>query len=126
MATVTLNRPAALLRQWAGVLGSPLIWFIQMELSYALVPTTCANHSVVVQHVIFTVALALTAIAGFLSWQVYREAAGAERGTRTYRPEGRARFLGLVGTMVSGLMFILITAQWIPVFLIAPCTQLQR
>jgi hypothetical protein len=126
MRTLTaFDRPGSQLRQWAGVVGTPLIWFVQMELAYALVPTACHDRSTLIEHVSFVVALVLVALGGWSSYGIYRLAEAAREGTKTFGPEGRAKFLGLVGVMVSAFMFLLIAAQWLPVFLVHPCVLLQ-
>ena len=96
------------LRRWAGVLGAPMIWFAQMTIAYALVPSACSARSAMPEHLVFAIALVLTAGAGLLSW---RE---------------RRHFLGSLGMLTSAFMFTVIAAQWIPVFVFHPCTGLLR
>jgi hypothetical protein len=54
------------------------------------------------------VALALTLVAGWLSWLMYRAGADDEElGT----PAGRIRFLGALGLLVNGINLLLIALE---------------
>jgi hypothetical protein len=113
--------PAALLRQWAGLLGAPLIWFIQFEASYSLVPHVCRSTSLIPLHLLSAAALAGTIIMLLFAWQTRQSARELPRGEQTGGPVGRSWLMGITGILVSGFFCLLILAQWIPAIIIDPC-----
>jgi hypothetical protein len=104
---------------WAGVFGGPLAWFASQQLSYALVPWACHGGPLIAIHLTNLVALAVVALAGALAWRDWR---GAGRGSdERGPPEGRARFLGLMGLTLCGLFGLVILAQTLGAFFFGPC-----
>jgi hypothetical protein len=62
-------------------------------------------------------AVAVTLLAGWLSWLMYEAGTdGEEVGT----PAGRMRFLGALGILVNGINLLLIVAEGSYVYFIAP------
>jgi hypothetical protein len=105
---------------WAGVLGGPLAWFASQQVSYALVPWACHGGPLIAIHLTNLVALAVVAVAGALAWRDWRRASNgvSDEGAP---PEGRARFLGLVGLTLSSLFGLVIAAQTTGTFFFGPC-----
>jgi hypothetical protein len=96
---------------WAGVLGAPLAWSLQLQVGYALVPWVC-RHQVHWVLPALTVLFVLIAVAcGLLSWRDFHRSG----------PAGRTRFLGALGLMTSSLFGLVILAQGIAWFFIDPC-----
>jgi hypothetical protein len=105
---------------WAGVLGGPLAWFAGQQVSYALVPWACHGGPLIAIHLTNLVALAVVVLAGALSWRNWRHAGGAG-SDEAAAPEGRTRFLGLVGLTLSGLFGLVIVAQTSGALFFGPC-----
>lgn len=105
---------------WFGVLAPPMAMLTQLQANYALVLWACGAKREWALHVVALAALALTAAAGLISWRNWRLAG------RVWEDEGagtipRSRFMAIVGVLVSVLIVLVIVAQWIAVFVYAPC-----
>jgi hypothetical protein len=105
---------------WAGVLAGPLIWFASQQVSYALVPWACHGGPLSVIHLTNLAALAMVALTATFSWRAWRRA-GRAGSDEAASPEGRARFLALVGLTLSGLFGLAIVAQTTGAFFFGPC-----
>jgi hypothetical protein len=105
---------------WAGVFAGPLAWFASQQASYALVPWACHGGPLLAIHLTNLVALAVVTLAGALAWREWRRA-GNGLSDEGAPPEGRARFLGLMGLTLSGLFGMVILAQTIGAFVFGPC-----
>jgi hypothetical protein len=105
---------------WTGVLGAPLTWFASQQASYALVPWACHGGPLVAIHLVNLVALLLVALAGATAWRDWRRA-GRDVSDELAPPAGRARFLGLIGLMLSALFGLAIVAQTTGAFFFVPC-----
>jgi hypothetical protein len=105
---------------WTGVFGGPLAWFASQQVSYALVPWACHGGPPIAIHATNLVALAVVLFAGALAWRDLRRA-GRQGSDERAPPEGRQRFLGLVGLMLCVLFGLAIVAQTIGVFFFDPC-----
>lgn len=105
---------------WAGVLGGPLAWFASQQVSYMLVPWACHGGPVIAIHLANLVALAIVALAGAFSWREWRRA-DRHVSDEGAPPEGRQRFLGLMGLTLSGLFGLVILAQTSGALFFGPC-----
>ena len=105
---------------WAGVFGGPLAWFASQQVSYALVPWAWQGGPVIAIHLSNLVALAIVTLAGALAWREWSRA-GPVRSDEVAPPEGRQRFLGLMGLTLSGLFGLAIVAQTVGAFFFGPC-----
>lgn len=114
-----LAEPGRRLALWTALLGAPLAWFVQLQANYTLVRVACATGHRWPLYAVSFAFLGAAAAAGALGLRFHRETGvGGD-------PEAiqRTRFMGLVGAMVSGLFFLLIAAQAIPLFIFDPCEQ---
>ena len=118
---------------WAGIIGAPLAWAVQMQLNYALVPWICGHRQYhFLLHVTTLVFLALAIACTLLCW-AYRHPPGAvgnlgphspvRSGDEQEPPPGRTYFTAVLGAMLGGLLALLILAQGIAAFFIDPCIQ---
>jgi hypothetical protein len=105
---------------WAGVFGGPLAWFASQQVSYALVPWACHGGPPIAIHLTNLAALAAVLFAGALAWRDLRRA-GRQVSDEGAPPEGRQRFLGLVGLILCLLFGPVIVAQTIGAFFFDPC-----
>lgn len=106
---------------WAGVIGSAALWAVQFEAQYALPPLLCKHEIRLLPHVISAAFLAAVAICALLSWHDYRHIGAGNFDEPDGGPIGRTRFLGMLGTLVSSMFFVLILAQAIASFFLNPC-----
>ncbi|HMJ06270.1 MAG TPA: hypothetical protein VK474_08440 [Chthoniobacterales bacterium] len=108
---------------WIGVLGSAVVWFVQMQTNYTLVSWVCATKHNWVLYAISLVFLILSTVPGALAWRGWKKAAADGRSERESTGAGRHRFMALLGIMASALFFLLILTQALPHFFIDPCVQ---
>jgi hypothetical protein len=103
-------------RRLAGlaVLAGPLVFLLGFSVAYVLLPWACAAHQLLVLHGVTLVTLLLVLGSGLLAWNDWR-ALPKEAGSRS-------RFMAVLGMSASGLFILVILAQWIPQFMLHPCT----
>jgi hypothetical protein len=107
---------------WAGVLGGPLAWFASQQVSYMLVPWACHGGPVIAIYLANLVALAIVALAGAFSWRQWRHA-GPHISDERAPPEGRQRFLGMMGLTLAALFGLVIGAQTTGALFFGPCAR---
>jgi len=105
---------------WVAVLGSAIIWFVQMQTSYSLLNWACSSQRNWPLHVVSALFLVLAAVPGFVGWKAWRANAGSET-ERKSRGAGRRRFMAMLGMMLTAIFLLLIFAQAIPSFFFDPC-----
>jgi hypothetical protein len=105
---------------WIGVLGSAVIWLIQMQTSYSLLVWICSIQRNWPLHVISAFFGIVAAIPGLIAWREWREAAAAATERRS-TGAGRRRFMAMLGLMLTAIFLLLIIAQAIPSFFFNPC-----
>jgi amino acid transporter len=108
---------------WFGILGSAIVWVIQLQTSYAMVPWACSSGHRWILPLVSVAFLIAAAIPGIVSWRLWRKMNGSQSSERETRGDGRRRFMALLGLMDSTLFLLLILAQGIPVFFIHPCLE---
>jgi hypothetical protein len=105
---------------WAGILISPIVWFLNLEANFALAPLACSGGGKPVLY--FVSVISLIVVAGFagLSWVQWRSLEQESAGQPAQSlPRRRAMALG--GAALSSLFLIVILAQAIPNFMMAGC-----
>ena len=114
------NRSAGLLALWTGLLAGPIIWLMQFQTNYTLVPWACRSGEHFLIYIVVAVALLLVAGAGFLSWRSWQETGrdwpDEEAGVRP-----RSRFMAVMGLITSAFFFLVIVAQAVANLFFAPC-----
>lgn len=117
-----VSRQGRSLALWAGVLGAPLLWGVQLQLIYLLVPWVCGSGHTGLLHLLTLLFLLLILTGGAVSWHDWRQAGGGSPDDPIVGgPLGRTRFLGALGMLVSALFSVLIIAQGITAFFFNPC-----
>jgi hypothetical protein len=107
---------------WAGVLGAPAVWALQLNVGYALVPYVCRHYE---RHYLLhlaSVVFILLALA--CGWICYREwdKVGRKWPSDTVGGAiGRVQFLATLGVLSSALFSLVIVAQALASFFIDPC-----
>lgn len=107
---------------WIAVLGSAVVWFLQLQTSYSLVLYACAAGAMWSIHAASVLFLVLAAVPGWIGWQQW-SAESARDGERESAGGGRRRFMALLGLMLTALFVLLIIAQAIPSFFFDPCLE---
>ncbi|MFL6590816.1 MAG: hypothetical protein ACJ8M4_11665 [Chthoniobacterales bacterium] len=115
--------PRENLALWVGVLGSAVIWGIQLQTIYAMVPWACSSGHRWILPITSLVFLAAAAVPGFIAWSHWRKLNGPRGTERETAGLGRRRFMAMLGMMDSAIFFCLIFAQGLPVFFIHPCLE---
>jgi hypothetical protein len=105
---------------WLGILGAPIVWAIQFQTCYALVPWVCNHDWHALLWLVPLLAVMLTIVGGigcFLTWQ--RVGGGWPSSFDSI--EERTRFLAVLGMLISAAFAMLIVWQAIASFYIHPC-----
>jgi hypothetical protein len=105
---------------WLGLLLGPIAALSQLEANYALVLYACSSGQKWPLHLVSLLALTLTLVGfvfAFRNWQ---------RVGQHWDDEGpgvvpRSSFMALLGILISVIMFLVIVAQWLGVFVYGPC-----
>ena len=103
---------------WIAVLGSAVVWFIQLNASYSLVMWACASGKQWTLHAASVLFLVLAAVPGWIAWQQWVAAGSGERESAG---DGRRRFMAMLGLLLTALFVLLILAQAIPSFFFDAC-----
>ena len=105
---------------WISVLGGPLTFLLNLQVSYMMVDWACGTANEWTVHVTHAVALAIVAACaalGFALWKRVRERPADAGATST----ARSQFLAILGALGGVLFGISIVAQWIPVMVLGTC-----
>jgi hypothetical protein len=111
-----------LLALWLGFLAAPLIWFMNLQINYMLVPWVCVTGHRFSLFLVTLGALLLVASGGLVAWRAWQQ-------TGWQWPDGaggiipRSRFLAVLGLLSSSLFFLVILAQGVPSFIVNACQQ---
>jgi hypothetical protein len=119
-AAEDLKSGGAAVALWCGLLLGPLAALSQLEANYALLLWACGAGREWPLHLVSLSAVFITLFAGLLSYRVWKRVGGSwdDEGPGTVP---RARFMAAVGILISLVMFLVILAQWIPVFIYGSC-----
>ena len=101
-----------------GVVGPPIVWFAQLQANYALASWACRPGHRFVSIVVVGIAIAMSAGAGALAWQVWPR--GEPLVGEPQRIEG-ARLLALLAVGSSLSFVVVLVATAIPLFIQRAC-----
>lgn len=100
---------------WASLITSPIVWFINLEASFAWAPLACQGRGKSALYLMTLLALALSIASGFLACIQWSHVDREEtRGSRR-------SFMAMAGMATSFLFVLVIVAQAIPTFLFSGC-----
>jgi hypothetical protein len=105
---------------WIANLLGPVAGLAGLEVAYVFADRACVTGNMLPVHLTWLVSLALTVFAGWLGWVQWRRWGGGPAGEEG-GPEGRSRFLALLGMLTSGVTGLVIAAQWSAGFFFHPC-----
>lgn len=120
---IEASSPRENLELWIGLLGTAVIWAVQLQFNYALVPWACSSGNKWVLYVSSLVFLLCGAVPGWVGWKCWKASDQGKGADRESARDGRRRFMALAGMMMSGLFFLLMLAQAIPNFFVNPCLE---
>jgi hypothetical protein len=106
---------------WAGVLLPPLIFLIDLQAAYALVPPACHAGGPLnwPLHLVQLVSIAACIGLGVLAWSHVRTTGSPPDDGGSIL--SRSRFLAWCGVSTSVFVVLLLVAQWVPTFVLGPC-----
>jgi hypothetical protein len=114
------NAPRGIALLWVAVLVGPIAWFLHQQVGYGMATFACRSGGEVGLHVVTGIALLITAIGAIIAWRSWgwlgRECTAHGGGT-----VARSRFMAVGGFFCSVFFFLIIVAQWIPIFFLRPC-----
>jgi hypothetical protein len=105
---------------WTGILGGPLAWAFDLTASYALVKWVCATNRYAVLPLITVVSLVIVLGAAAISWTALMRTAN-DVPTDGGRARQRARFMAVLGLVMSALFALQILAAAIPHWVLDAC-----
>jgi len=108
---------------WLAVLGAPTLFLWHPQTNYALVDWACFTHKRWVLPVVSAVYLAAILAGGITSWAELHRSCGSTTEPGVIVPVARHRTLAILGVMSAGLFFLLVLAQAIATFILAPCAE---
>jgi hypothetical protein len=113
------QQPRMVFAQWWGLLGPPSMWLAQFQARYALAGDETGTTA---QWVMVVIAIAALAIVGSCALTARRQWRLAEASPldRAAGVGDRARFMGALGLLSSGLFALAIAAQVLAQFFISP------
>jgi hypothetical protein len=106
---------------WPALLVAPLIAFTNGAIAYALVSPSCSHQEVVNLHLLSIASLLacfVVTVPAALNWQRARALAGRAESPA----QARHRFLSQVGTLTALLSTLVVLAEWLPVWIVSPCS----
>ena len=110
--------PGESLALWIGVLGGPVLWLVQLQTLYMLVPWVCTSGKHWALYLASSVFFILAGAPLVVAWRC-RQTVDPE--FRDSVGSGRRIFMANLGVLVSGLFLLVILAQAIPSFFLNPC-----
>jgi hypothetical protein len=117
------SSPRQSLALWTGVLGSALVWLVQLQTTYAMVPWACSSGHRWMLPVASLAFLIAAAIPGVMAGKQWFKSRGPQRYDRESSGAGRKRFMALLGVMNSAIFVLLILVQGVAAFFIHPCLE---
>jgi len=104
---------------WFGLLGGPAAGFANVLVGYPAVDRACVANSSVVLHLLTALFLAISLVAGLVSWRLRQRAGDWPETAGGLLP--RSRFMATVGILTAAVSAFGIILQWIPIFFLGAC-----
>jgi len=111
-----------ILAQMTGMLVPPIATLAGMQVAYGLVDSACRHggHDLSGVHVVRLLTLLVVLGAGFVAWREWRSV-GVEHPGDGGGTAARTRFTGWIGVFAAGVFSLVVIAQWLATFILAPC-----
>jgi hypothetical protein len=110
------------MRLWFPILIPPLAALAHVTANYAVVPFACENQQRWPMHLVSLLFIAVAVAGVVLAYGAWRDY-GAAPAHDDAAPASRARFLALLGILISLIMTASIFAQWLTAVFIPPCVR---
>ena len=113
---------------WFSILAGPIAALFMEQLNYMIVPAACQYHPAqlwqTLLHVVPATLVLIAIIAAVTAWR-YRT--GSAPASAVSHPDagvkdGRIYFMAQLGLWLNLLSILVLLAEWIPVFMLHPCT----
>src|SRR5215212_7318089 len=117
-AEIEGTSPRESLALWVGIFGGPVVWLVQLQTLYMLVPWVCTSGNHWVLYVASGLFLVLAALPTIIAWRCKQR---FDSGFRDSAGSGRRKFMARLGLLMSTLFLLVILAQAIPSFFLNPC-----
>jgi len=114
------HSPVSDVAQWASALGGPVVFLLNLEVSYVMLDWACATGQDWTVHLAHVVALALAIAACLLGVALWRRV-GNEWPDGGGTSTSRSRFMAAIGALGGALFALAIVAQWITVVVLGTC-----
>jgi hypothetical protein len=105
---------------WVANLIGPVAALAGLEIAYIFADRACVTGDMLPVHLTWVVSLFLALFGGWLGWGQWRRWGGGHAGEEG-GPEGRSRFLAILGMLISAVAALTIAAQWSANFFFHPC-----
>jgi hypothetical protein len=120
------GREPARALQWLGFFLAPAVFFAHLQLAYVLIPWACTRQEQFWLYLVGGIAVLLALAGVAAAWIARTRTSEAEPHPRGHPVEGpgplfRTRFMADTGLGVSGLLTLILLAQWIAGFFIGVC-----
>jgi hypothetical protein len=104
---------------WAGMIGAPVIWSLDLILRYVLVPLAAARQDDQTPMNVCSAIFFLSTLAcAFICWRDWRLNGSHDPGGHEPGPTARRQFVASVGLLTSLLFAFIIVAEAMPSFFI--------
>jgi hypothetical protein len=107
---------------WTSVLTGPIVFLLNLEVSYVMVDGACSTGNTWSLHVAHAVSLLISVAAALLGRALWTRIGGGWPDTMA-GSESRSRLLAALGALGGAGFAIAILAQWIPVMVLGACTR---
>jgi len=105
---------------WGSLFAGPLVWAVEHETNFILVPWACAFGTQPTLEAISLIALLLVAAAAVAGWARLRRAGETSADTGPGLIP-RVRLMAIIAIMLNGLFFLLILQHAMATFMLGAC-----
>ena len=112
--------PVSDLALWTSVLSGPLVFLLNLEVSYVMVDWACDTGSEWALHLVHLVSLAAVVAGTLLGAALWRRV-GRSWPDPGGTSDSRSRLLAALGTLGGVTFAVSIVAQWITVMVLGAC-----
>jgi hypothetical protein len=105
---------------WAANLLAPVALLASLQVSYMFADRACTTGDMLPVHLTALAGMLLALAGAGIGWREWRRRGGSAAGEGG-GPEGRSRFLAVVGLGNSALAALVIAAQWSATLFFHPC-----
>ena len=105
---------------WTAVLLGPVVFLINLQVTYVMVDWACASGTEWVLHLVHAASVAVAVGSAWVSRSFWQRAGGSWPDTAG-GSAARTRLLGALGTLGGALFALCVGAQWLTVIILGVC-----